>query len=337
MTDQWMAAVKSGKDFNRQMFLKRHDGTYRWHHTYALPIHDPSGAITSWVCSSTDIHDQKMFSDELERQIRERTQSLKDSNIELEHSNKNLEQFAFIASHDLQEPLRKIKTFSSILSQNYTDKLPNEGKLLIEKINASSERMSYLIRDVLNFSQIKHSEHNFVKTDINDILKKVIGDFSLLIEEKNAEVNTQPMPSFEVIPLQINQLFYNLMSNALKFSKTDVPPVITVSSRTLTLVEVLKYPELNQSFTYCEILFSDNGIGFDERYKDKIFEMFQRLHKRQDYSGTGIGLALCKRIVLNHGGVIFGESRTGAGTLFHIILPINVHHPAIDLLPGYVE
>ena len=104
-----------------------------------------------------------------------------------------------------------------------------------------------------------------------------------------------------------------------------------------TLVEVLKYAELNHSLSYCEILFSDNGIGFDDRYKEKIFEMFQRLHRRQDYSGTGIGLALCKRIVVNHGGVIFGESRKGAGTLFHIILPLNLHHPTIDLLPGYVE
>ena len=191
---------------------------------HALPIRDVEGNITSWVCSASDIHDRKIFSDELERQINERTQALKESNNQLKHANKNLEQFAFIASHDLQEPLRKIKTFSSILSNNYLDKLSSKGKDLVSKIHTSSDRLSVLIQDVLNFSSIEFSQNAFVKKDLSTILENVIGDFDLLIEEKQAVVNRDSMPVIEVIPIQINQLFYNLMSNSLKFCNREGSP-----------------------------------------------------------------------------------------------------------------
>ena len=198
-------------------------------------------------------------------------------------------------------------------------------------------RLSVLIHDVLDFSRIHHTENAFKKTDLGKILKAVLEDFSLLIEERKALVNISSLPSIEVIPIQINQLFYNLLNNSLKFINKTAPPVINVSSRNLARVEVLKFPDLNPTKEYFEILFSDNGIGFDMEFKDKIFEIFQRLHQRHEYPGTGIGLPLCKKIVDNHRGMIFADSQPGAGALFHIILPLNEHHTAIELLPGYVE
>jgi len=334
---KWAVAISTGNEFSEEVLLRRRDGVYCWHRVQALPIRDVNGTIVSWVYSAGYIHDQKLFSMELEKQIMERTKSLKESNTDLEHSNKNLEQFAFIASHDLQEPLRKIKTFTNILSENYANTLPGEVQKLVDKIHKSSDRMSALIHDVLNFSRINAADNVFVETDINVILENVIGDFTLLIEEKKAVVKRETLPVCEVIPLQINQLFYNLLSNSLKFSRTGTPPVITINSRALTLIEVLKHPELEPNLDYFEILFADNGIGFNQKFEEKIFQIFQRLNRKEDYSGTGIGLALCKKIVLNHKGLIFGESLEGAGALFHIILPLNEHHTAIDLLPGYIE
>ena len=334
---KWRESITKAAPFYQEIFFRRSDGAYRYHVAHAIPIHDTEGAITSWICSAADVHEQKMFTIELEKQISERTQALKESNNELSHSNKNLEQFAFIASHDLQEPLRKIKMFTAMLSENYLETLSKEGKKLVEKIHASSDRLSSLIHDVLQFSRIDSSENAFIKTDLNEILNNVIGDFSLMIEEKNAILKTDLLPTIEVIPVQMNQLFYNLLSNALKFNHPTEAATITISSRNLSSVEVLKNTELNPSLSYFEILFSDNGIGFNERYSEKIFEIFQRLHPGSTYSGTGIGLALCKKIVLNHNGSIFAESHERAGSLFHVILPLNEHHPAIELLPGYVE
>jgi two-component system, chemotaxis family, CheB/CheR fusion protein len=337
VTKTWLEAVSQGADFNMEILLKRHDGVYRWHSSHALPIKDQDGKITSWVCSCSDIHDRKMFAEELERQINERTQSLKESNNALEHSNKNLEQFAFIASHDLQEPLRKIQTFSNILNENFLADLSEEGQKLVKKIQSAAGRLSLLIQDVLNFSRIQFKEHAFRTTDLNLVLDNVLGDFSLLIEEKNASVKAGNLPTIEAIPVQVNQLFYNLISNALKFSTTAGIPAITITSRKLAKVEVLKFASLNSNLDYFDLQFADNGIGFDPIHKEKIFQIFQRLHKQDEYSGTGIGLALCRKIVDNHKGLLFADSQPGAGSLFHIILPLNEHHPAIDLLPGYAE
>jgi two-component system, chemotaxis family, CheB/CheR fusion protein len=207
----------------------------------------------------------------------------------------------------------------------------------VRKIQGSSARLSLLIQDVLNFSRIQVSESAFRRTDLNRVLANVIGDFSLLIEEKRAFIKCENLPTVEAIPIQINQLFYNLLSNALKFSALSEAPMITITSRKLTKVEILKFPSLNTSLEYFEIQFADNGIGFDPVHKEKIFEIFQRLHLRDQYSGTGIGLALCRKIVVNHKGILFAESEPGMGSLFHIILPLNEHHTAIELMPGYAE
>jgi two-component system CheB/CheR fusion protein len=333
----WTHSLATGEEFYREVRFKRHDDEYRWHLSRALATWNSEGKITSWVGTATDIHEQKMFSEELEKKVRRRTQSLKQSNIDLEHSNKNLEQFAFIASHDLQEPLRKIQTFSGMLSDNFKNKLPADAVQLVSKISASSNRMSSLIRDVLNFSRIAKDANAYEAADLNEIMNNVLGDFSLLIEEKKANIQISKLPVAQVIPFQINQLFYNLLSNALKFTREGVIPKINVTSRQLPSFEVAKYVTLNKNHQYLEILFEDNGIGFDQKYSERIFEIFQRLNSRITYAGTGIGLALCKKIVAIHRGEIFAESREGQGTLIHIILPSKSIGAVENLLPGYVQ
>ncbi|MDB5257447.1 MAG: domain S-box protein [Chitinophagaceae bacterium] len=317
----WDHAINSGNDFYMRLMLKRSDGEYRWHIARALAIKNDMGVITSWVGTATDINDQKIFSDELERKVSERTQSLKESNADLAHSNKNLEQFAFIASHDLQEPLRKIRIFSNMISTSFGKHLPNEAVKLIDKINTSSERMSGLIKAVLNFSRIDSAKNQFTEVNLDEILTQVLEDFEVLITEKNAVVTKETLSIIQAVPLQMTQIFYNLISNSLKFTHPHLSPVITITSKIMTQEEVLSYPELNKKRTYSEIIFKDNGIGFEKKYEHQIFQIFQRLHSHEQFPGTGIGLALCKKIAINHHGEIFAKSNGSSGAVFHIILP----------------
>jgi PAS domain S-box-containing protein len=254
-------------------------------------------------------------------------QLLLKKNMELEHLNQSLDQFASIASHDLQEPLRKIQTFTLLLDQRFKDQLPADAKALIDKIKASAERMSLLIRDVLNFSRILPSKNMFVKTDLNRISNDTLKDFDLLIVEKNATIRIEELPVIEAIPVQINQLFYNLLGNALKFSKSGTPPVITVSSRVLLPEEAenevnVKF-NLNRRLSYAEISFKDNGIGFEQQFAEQIFSIFECLNNKNQYSGTGIGLALCQKIAGYHQGGIRAEAKENKGAAFYVLLPLT--------------
>ncbi|MBC7889229.1 MAG: PAS domain-containing protein [Ferruginibacter sp.] len=316
--------IQKRNDFDLEFLMKRNlDDSYRWHLLRALAIRDhQSGMIISWVGTITDIHDQTLFAEVLEKQVAERTKSLKISNAELEHSNKNLEQFAYIASHDLQEPLRKIQIFSSMLNDHFAD-IPEKAKELINKINSSSERMTVLIKDVLNFSKLTMSEFTLEKTDLNEILNAVVSEFDLLISQKNVVIHTDKLPVIEAVPLQMKQLFYNLVSNSIKFSAPGRNPVITISCRALPPVEVKKHAQLHPELAYCELILEDNGIGFDQQFAEKIFLIFQRLHSRHLYAGTGIGLALCNNIVINHQGAIYAEAIENKGAAFHILLPLQ--------------
>jgi two-component system CheB/CheR fusion protein len=336
VSQAWEHSIATGEKFYKELQFRRHDGMYRWHISRAIPIRNSEGLITSWVGTASDIHQQKMFSEELEKQVIERTLTLKETNINLEHSNKNLEQFAFIASHDLQEPLRKIRTFAGMLADNFSEHLPDQAKKLLKGIFGSSERMTALIEDVLNFSRIENSKNVYIPTDLNTIVEDVLNDFASLITEKSAVIKIDSLPTTDVIPLQMVQLFYNLFSNSLKFTRQDVPPVISVTFKTLTPDEVAKDAELDQQFSYGEILFSDNGIGFEQKYKEKIFLIFQRLHTKDKFAGTGIGLALCRKVMTNHGGKIVAEGRENEGASFRIILPLNIKRPVVEYLPGYV-
>ena len=268
----------------------------------------------------------KLFSEELEKQVLERTYSLNKANAELNYSNESLEQFAYIASHDLQEPLRKIKTFSALLKDRFNEFLPEGAQELIIKITGSSERMSTLIKEVLDFSRILHGNLSFEKVNLNNIVRDIINDFDLLITEKDATIKFDKLPIIEAIPLQIKQLFNNLISNALKFSKKNINPVITISSKMLSNEELGKHKTLIQDNPYCEISIKDNGIGFEQQFSDQIFLIFHRLHGRNEFSGTGIGLALCKKIVVNHNGEIYAHSNETDGALFRILLPLTHHN-----------
>jgi two-component system CheB/CheR fusion protein len=243
--------------------------------------------------------------------------------MNLERSNSDLAQFAYVASHDLQEPLRKIVTFTIRLKERFFDLIPEQGKEYIEKILFSAERMRNLIDDLLNFSRISRFEKKFIKTDLNKVMKDVLSDFDLLIQERNAVVNVDKLPILEAIPLQINQLFNNLLGNALKFTARSDVPTISITCRVLSDNELKNYRQLDKSTQYYEICFIDNGIGFPQEFADQIFIIFQRLNDREDYPGTGIGLALCRKIVRNHGGEIVAKSKEGEGSVFYIILPVK--------------
>jgi len=260
-------------------------------------------------------------------------QILQKKNQELEYLNKSLDQFASIASHDLQEPLRKIQNFTSLFNQRFGDIQPDGAKELICKIKGAAERMSLLIKDVLNFSRIAHSENMFVETDLNHILNNTLEDFNLLIHEKNASVTKGHLPIIEAIPLQMNQLFYNLIGNALKFSKNGTAPAISISSRMLKSEEIqknihLKF-NLKSHLSYVQIAITDNGIGFEKQFAEQIFQIFERLNNQQQYSGTGIGLALCQKIAVHHQGGIYAEARENNGATFYTLLPLA--QSAIDM------
>lgn len=249
--------------------------------------------------------------------IMEVNEQLQELNTELEKSNQSLEQFAYVASHDLQEPLRKIQTFSELAERNI--KSEENLKRYLDKINSSASRMSDLIRAILNYSRLSKVDTEFVDVDLNTIIDHIKTDLELLISEKNAVVQHDDLPIIKGSPDQLSQLFMNLISNSLKFS--DKQPVITVTSRLVSSVEN-EASELNRKGKFVELAFSDNGIGFDQQYADKIFHIFQRVHVSSKYAGTGIGLALCKRIVENHHGTITVKSKPGEGTTFYIYFPV---------------
>ena len=307
--------------FDIETRFRRNDGKYRWVLCTGKPTFSEEGLFTGYIGSCTDVHDKKMLFEQLDQQVQDRTRELQDTNKELSRSNDELQQFAYVASHDLQEPLRKIITFSDKLLE-HAEKIPTEGKIYIEKIASSSQRMTRLIDDLLNFSRISRSDRKFIRTDLNDIIKDAMIDFELIIAQKKAELNFMKLPVIQAIPLQMEQLFHNLISNALKFSKAEIPPVITISSRIIPAQEITER-NLKTVDSYVEIIVADNGIGFSPEFSDQIFIIFQRLSSKYEYPGTGIGLALCRKIVMNHEGEMYAESAPDEGARFHIILPVK--------------
>jgi PAS domain S-box-containing protein len=270
-----------------------------------------------------DVTDHKNAEKDLEEQVLRRTEELNKANASLSRSNQELEQFAFIASHDLQEPLRKIRIFSGLLEEKNKSDLDESGLKYLSKIKASAGRMDRLIRDLLEFSRVNVKNELRTPVDLNEILHRVEEDFDLVVREKKAIIHAQQLPVIQAIPLQMNQLFYNLLGNALKFSRPGVPPLIQITARRLSSRETMKFTELDPAQLYWAFEIADNGIGFDPAMADKIFTIFQRLNARDKYEGTGIGLALCRKIVLAHEGLIYATSEKSAGAVFHILLPVK--------------
>lgn len=282
----------------------RKDGTTFWGNVVITALHDNDDNIIGFSKVTRDLTERKKADD----QLRYYAESI-------ESQNKQLEQFAYIASHDLQEPLRKIRVFAGILEENVDD--PAIVKSNIEKINIAATRMSALITDILKYSQLSQLDELFTTTDLNETLQNVRKDFDLIIEEKGVVIESTPLPVIKGIPMQLHQLFANLISNAIKFTREQ--PTIRISYETLTADRVHEYPDLPLNNNYHKISFTDNGIGFEQQYADQAFKLFHRLHEKT--SGTGIGLALCKKVVENHKGYISVYSEPAKGTTFTVFFP----------------
>lgn len=238
----------------------------------------------------------------------------------LELTNKELDRFAFMASHDLQEPIRKIRIFSNRISEKYYDQIGDEGKVYIDKMQLACSRMQNLIGDILAFSKISVTRDSLELSDMNKLLDEVVSEMELPILEKKAMVNIGKLPSVYVNPGLIKSLFQNLISNSLKYSKDGTCPEIKISGG---IDKSYKLNDQVQSTEYCRIYVQDNGIGFEQQYAEQIFTMFTRLHVNTEYAGTGIGLAICKKIVEEHEGYISAKSEVNKGTTFTISLPVN--------------
>lgn len=283
---------------------------------------DHNGQPVNLNGTARDVTIEKMMQMELERQVELRTMELKKMNMELQQVNENLQQFAYVASHDLQEPLRKISIYSNMLVNSGKETLSTAGKSHLEKISKASRRMSDLIKDLLDFSRVQADQQSYIEVDLNKVIQEIKTDFEILLNQKNGSLEIAPLCTVQAVPLQMNQLFYNLIGNALKFSREGVEPKVIVSSRRLSKEEQSSYKDLHTATEYCEISVADNGIGFSDAYREQIFDIFQRLHTKEEFEGTGIGLALCKKITQSHGGDISASSVEGEGSVFRVILPV---------------
>ena len=281
---------------------------------------EPTGTISGVIAVATDVTSQVLAQQKIEDVVAIRTKELAEANKALKQTNMELEQFAYIASHDMQEPLRKVITFTNLL-ETRLDGIDERSKNYLKKIGNSTSRMSQLIYDVLNFSKLSKEGQIYLPVDLRSVVQNILSDFELLIEQKHAVISVDELPTVEAIPLQMQQLFSNLISNALKFSRSELPPEITISARSLSKLERNEHHAMTTDIPYFIISIKDNGIGFKQEHSEQIFNIFQRLHVKTEYSGTGIGLALCKKIIQNHHGEIFGHPNTKTGATFSIILP----------------
>jgi two-component system CheB/CheR fusion protein len=281
------------------------------------------------ILLTKEISQRKKEKLRLENAVDKRTQELKEANESLEEKNtsllnmnKELEAFTYVSSHDFQEPLRKIQTLASRILEKENQNLTDSGKNYFRHIQESAERMRQLIQDLLAFSRVSDAEQKFENTNLKIILEEVKKEFKETIVEKHAVIKIKKICKVHIIPLQFHQLLHNLISNALKFSKSTISPRITIESRNI------KYSKKNIANLpvhkeYCHIRIADNGIGFENKFTGKIFEVFQKLHGKEEYAGTGIGLAIVKKIVDNHKGIITVKSELDKGTTFDIYIPAS--------------
>jgi PAS domain S-box-containing protein len=336
--ERWKTCLQTGNEFEMEFPLRGADGVFRWFLTRVSPLRDAHGHVIRWFGTNTDVDDLRKTRealrdarDQLEARVIERTRQLADANTglmeqihhriqaedalqalnqELQRSNRELQDFAFVASHDLQEPLRKIQAFGDLLLNQYADALGEEGRDFLTRMQKASRRMHVLINDLLTFSRVTTKAMPFTPVDLNQVAAEVLEDLEARLRQTGGKVETGPLPTVEADPLQMRQLLQNLIGNALKFHRPGEPPVVWIGAESDGNGQVRLHIE-------------DNGIGFDEKYLDRIFTPFQRLHARGEYEGTGMGLAVCRKIVERHGGQITARSHPGQGTTFLVTVPLS--------------
>jgi signal transduction histidine kinase len=297
--------------------------TTRYYNLVYTPYRSPEGVVEGVMAFGYDVTEQitesKYFLDELARQVEERTRELQRANERLKRSNEELEEFAYIASHDLQEPLRKIQIFNSIMAHH--PEMPSSMLGYLARSDEAAKRSVGLIRELLDYSRLSDKSAGFCTTNLNEILKSLLVDYELLIQQKGATIEADDLPEIEAVPLLIGRLFHNIIGNALKYSRKNTPPVITIKSSILTEGAMQDFPELPRDQQYIRLTFADNGIGFAPEYAKKIFTIFKRLNEGSTSTGYGIGLALCRKIVDTHNGTIYAEGHPDEGATFSVILP----------------
>jgi signal transduction histidine kinase/CHASE3 domain sensor protein len=323
LENAYVEDVKNIEDFITQIFTQHEGATLEFRvevrgvlknlsvtakprQTSVNPSFDKLGTVV-------DITEQKTYETQLEQYT-----------AELKRSNEDLEQFAYVASHDLQEPLRKIRAFGDRLSNRYKSQLDGQGEDYIKRMQSASMRMQTLIEDLLSYSRVSRSSEVFEPLDMNQIISEIREDLDIQIKRENAVVNIGEIPHITGEKMQIKRLFQNLINNAMKFHKPNGNPVVEVMGKQLKWHEIRRdYGVSLPDTQYTMIVVKDNGIGFDEKFSEKIFNIFQRLHGRAEYEGTGIGLAICRKIVANHKGYIMARSKENVGSEFIVILPFN--------------
>jgi PAS domain S-box-containing protein len=289
--DHWYESVGAGTPYQFECrFWDRRDKRWRWFMSRALAVRDRVGRVVKWFGSSTEIDDQKQVEDELRR------------------ANFDLEQFAYSATHDLQEPLRSVKIYSELLAQHYSGVLDARGLEFLEYLRTGATRMAALVQDLLAYTQVAKADESNELADANEALSSTLSNLKLAITEAGAQVTSDPLPTVPIHATHLQQLFQNLIGNAVKYRSPERAPSVHVGA------------ELHNG--YCLFTVSDNGIGIDPQYKEEIFGLFKRLHTSDKYSGTGIGLALCQRIVDRYRGRIWVESQPGRGSIFRFAIPI---------------
>ncbi len=316
--DTLQKAVAEVQPFELEYRLRHHVGIYRWHLDRAIPLRDKKGRVVRWFGTATDIDDRKRAGDELEERVRERTAELLNRTTELARSNQELEQFAYVASHDLQEPLRKIQAFGDRLKTAFGNQLGDQGQEYIYRMMSSASRMRRLIEDLLTFSRVTSRQRPHSEVDLNETVRDVLSDLEEVVTRLGAHVVVGPLPTVYAEPSQMRQVFQNLLANALKFHRPGVPPRVTVRAE---LLPNGPHDEVDQPTVRIEVI--DNGIGFEEEYRERIFQVFQRLHPRGQYEGTGIGLAIVRKIVERHGGTVTATCLPGSGATFAVTLPTD--------------
>jgi PAS domain S-box-containing protein len=313
----YLSGFAKKQPFTGEFRILNKDGGYTWLLAKGPPRIRPDGSFAGYISSCVDITSRKMIEEEMKKQERLLEQLVRTRTQELERSNEDLQQFAHVIGHDLREPVRKIKTFASRLHYDMGDALPDKAKYYMAKIETSANRMVEMIEGVMSYSVLHTSELLIKRVDLNVLFQQIQSDLELVTERKKAVIRVAALPVIDGVPVMLHQLFYNLINNSLKFARSTVSPVISVKASIVG--------RLGKEMV--ELRIKDNGIGFPPEYADRIFGAFVRLNSNEKYEGSGLGLALCKKISERHHGTIEARSSGISGAAFVITLPLKYDAP----------